>query len=514
MRKLPNSLLLTLFALIIVIGTVSAQDEMQFKVNQFTLSNGMTFLVVERHTSPVFSGFITVAVGSAYEKTGNIGTAHLLEHMMFKGSQNIGTTNYRAEKSLMVKEDSVWTLIDAANRQTQFIRLNNPEKLGAHEKQIAALKAFLDSLSKLSSQYVLQNEFDRIYTRNGAAEFNANTGYDRTNYYVSLPANRIELWFAMESDRLKYPAFREFFPERDVISEERRGSVENSADRKMMEQLIGASFIAHPYRLYWEWQSEVLNLSREDLADFFKTYYIPKRITVAVVGDIKTKEVKRLAKKYFANIPSGKEPDPIYTEEPPQPGERRVEVVFESSPEVMIGYHAVAFDSPDQAPFEVIGRLLSDGRTSRLYKSLVLDQQLCLDISIGTFPGSDLGDNYPDLFYITAYPKEGVSTIDVEKGIYAELDKLATTPVDEKELTKIKNRIDAEFVWGFYFNLGLADKLAVAQNMAQDWHYLWKYRTDLKVITPGKIMEVAKKYFTKENRTVATLIPKETGGAQ
>jgi len=200
----------------------TAQDSMQFPVNEFTLPNGMTFLVVERHTSPVFTGFITVAVGSAYEKTGNIGTAHLLEHMMFKGSQTVGTTDYPAESALMIKEDSVWAKIDEAGQQTRYIKLNHPDKLDVHLKYIDSLKVVLDSLAAQSSRYVLQNEFDRIYTRSGAREFNANTGYDRTQYYVSLPSNRLELWFNMESDRLKHPAFREFFPERDVVSEERR----------------------------------------------------------------------------------------------------------------------------------------------------------------------------------------------------------------------------------------------------------------------------------------------------
>ncbi len=495
-------------------GAASAQDQMQIPVQQFTLPNGMTFLVAERHTAPVFAGYISVAVGSAYEVRGDIGSAHLLEHMMFKGSQNIGTTNYPAEAILMAKEDSVWDKIDRARQDLIYIRLNQPEKVETQQKYIDSLKTVLDTLAAQSSQYVVQNEFDRIYTRNGAAEFNAMTGYDRTSYFVSLPSNRMELWFAMESDRMKHPAFREFFMERDVVSEERRLSVENNPESKLYEQLIGTAFIAHPYQIFWEWQSEENNLQRRDLADFFKTYYIPQRITVAVVGDVKLDDVKKMAEKYFGDIPAGPRPEPIYTVEPPQPGERRVDVEVEGSPAVDIAYHAVAFDSPEQAPFQIISRLLGDGRTSRLYKALVLDKQLCLDISVGAFPGSELGDNFPDIFIIFAYPKEGVTTADVEKGIYEELDKLGSTPVSDNELQKIKNRLDADFIWGFYSNLGLADRLATAQNQAHDWHYLLKMRNNLKAVTADDVMTVAKKYFTPENRTVATLIPKVTGGAQ
>ncbi len=495
-------------------GMAGAQDSMQFPVNEFTLANGMTLLVAERHTAPVFAGFLAVQVGSGYERTGNIGSAHLLEHMMFKGSQNIGTTNYKAESEIMAKEDSVYDIIDAARQETPFIKLNNPEKLEAHLKYIDDLKKILDSLTQLSSKYVVQNEFDQIYTRNGSAEFNAQTGFDLTTYFVSLPANRLDLWFAMESDRLEHPAFREFFPERDVVSEERRLSVENNSDSKMIEQLVGTAYIAHPYQVYWEWQSEENNLKRRDLDEFFKAYYIPQRITIAVVGDVKTEEVKKMAEKYFGGMVRGKNPDPIYTVEPDQPGERRVEVEYESSPAVFIAYHKTAFNEPDEPAFQVIKRLLGDGRTSRLYKSLVLDQQLCLDISADFYPGGQMGDLHPGLFVIYAYPKEGVSTADVEKGIYAELEKLASAPVDDKELTKIKNNIDANFIWGFHSNMGLASNLASAQSQAHDWHYLVKLRDNLKAVSPGNIMSTAKKYFTKENRTVATLVPKEKGATQ
>lgn len=510
MRKL----FLFIAVIISLYAIAAAQDAMQFPVTQDTLDNGLTVLVVERHTAPVFAGFIAVQVGSGYERTGNIGSAHLLEHMMFKGSQSIGTSDYQAESIIMAKEDSVYEIIDKARRETPYIKLNNPDKLDGHLKYIDSLKSNLDSLAQQSSQYVIQNEFDQIYTRNGSAEFNAQTGYDLTTYFVSLPANRLDLWFNMESDRLKHPAFREFFPERDVVSEERRLSVENNSDSKMMEQLIGTAYIAHPYQIYWEWQSEENNLKRSDLDQFFKSYYIPQRIAIAVVGDVKADEVKKMAEKYFGEMPRGTNPDPIYTVEPEQPGERRVEVVYEANPAVFIAYHKTAFNDREEPSFQVIKRLLGDGRTSRLYKSLVLDQQLCLDIAADFYPGNEMGDLHQGLFIIYAYPKEGVSTVDVEKAVYAELGKLASAPVEDRELTKIKNNIDANFIWGFHSNMGLARNLAEAQSQAHDWHYLVKLRDNLKAVSPGDIMSTAKKYFTKENRTVATLIPKEKGATQ
>ncbi|UCD95394.1 MAG: insulinase family protein [Candidatus Zixiibacteriota bacterium] len=509
MKTEARSIIIALILTMLSAASALSQGEMQFPVQEFRLENGMTFLVVERHTAPVFSGFISVAVGSAYEKTGSIGSAHLLEHMMFKGSQSIGTTDFEAERDIMAKEDSVWTRIEKAVRKTRYIKLNEPEKLEAHLKYIDDLHAILDSLAQAGSQYIVQNEFERIYTRHGATYFNARTGYDFTSYMVSLPANRLELWFAMESDRLKQPAFREFFKERNIVSEERRESVENVPEAKVFEQLIGTAFMAHPYYLFWEWQSEVNSLTRNDIQEFFDTYYISRRIVISVIGDVRLDEVKNLAEKYFGPIPAGEDPEPIYTVETKQPGERRLEVIYDATPMISIAYHKTAFDAPEEPAFSVIERLLGQGRTSRLYKALVLNKQLCSRVDVYTFPGSELGDIYPGVFCIDAYPKEGVSTEEVEAAIYEELERLAATPADENELLKIKNNIDAQFVWAAYRNLGLARYLATAQNLAKDWRYLIRFRDKLKAVTAEDVMNTAGKYFTTENRTVATLIPKK-----
>jgi predicted Zn-dependent peptidase len=191
-----------------------------------------------------------------------------------------------------------------------------------------------------------------------------------------------------------------------------------------------------------------------------------------------------------------------------------VTVKFDANPAVSIAYHNVAFDDPAQPAFEIISRLLSSGRTSRLNKALVIDKQLALQVSVSSYPWGDFGSEYPGILYIDAYPKEGVSTDQVEAAIYEELNRLATQPVDEKELTKVKNQIEAEFIWASYRNIGLAGYLATAQNLAKDWKYLYKLQDDLRNVTAEDIMKTAKMYFTPENRTVAVLVPKEKGGDQ
>ncbi len=510
--KVSKSICTAGLIVLLLAALAPAQSDLKIPVQEFKLANGLTFLVVERHTAPVFSGYISVGAGSADEKIGDIGTAHLFEHMMFKGSRDVGTTDYQAEQKIMDSEDSIWTRIDAARQQLRYTKIDDPEKVATQEKYISDLQTILDSLSKASSKYVVPNEFDGIYTRNGAAEFNAVTGYDFTRYFVSLPSNRLELWFAMESGRLLHPVLREFFPERNVVSEERRLSVENNADSKLFEQLIGTAFIAHPYQIFWEWQSEENNLSRSDLEEFHKTYYTPGNITIAVVGDVKLDDVKKLAEKYFGPMLEGPRPDPIYTREPEQQGERRVEQEFEANPAVFISYHMTAFDDPDEPVFRVLQRLLADGRTSRLYKSLVIDQQLCLDVSIDMFPGNQLGDVYPSVFNIYAYPNDGITTVQAEDAIYKELDSLATVPVDSLELQKIKNNIEADFIWSSYSNIGLAGYIAGADRLAGNWKFIETFRDDLDKVNADDIMRVAKQYFTKENRTVATLVPKKEGG--
>ncbi len=499
--------------LALAVAVAAGADDLQLSVEEFTLENGMTFLVVERHTAPVFSGYITVRAGSGNEKVGNIGTAHLLEHMMFKGSQEVGTTDWEAERRLMAEEDSIWARIDRAKRQTRYVRLNQPEQLDGHLHAIARLEAELDSVARESSRYVVQSEFDRIYSRNGAADFNASTGYDFTRYHVSLPANRLELWFNMEAGRMKGLALREFFPERAVVSEERRQSVETSPGNKLFEQLVGTALIAHPYQIYWEWQSEVNNLTRADIQGFFDTYYTPQRISVAIVGDVSVKRVRALAEKYFGDMRVSPDPEPIYTVEPEQTGERRVEVIFDAEPALSIAFPKTSFDEPDEATFNVIERLLGHGRTSRLYRALVLEQQICSDVSTYTFPWSTFGSLYREVFCIDAFPKEGITTGDVEQAIYAELEKLAKTPVAERELQKIKNQIDAEYIWDSYSNAGLAGNLANAHNLARDWQFMLTFRERLKGVTAEDIMRVAAEYLVKEHRTVAVLIPKGGEGS-
>lgn len=497
-------------ALLIAASAVSkpVTQEMTLPVREIKLDNGLVVLVVERHNAPVFSSYIVTGVGSANEKPGTIGAAHLLEHMLFKGTKTIGTNNYAAEQDLMDKQDSLWNRIDRARRDSRHIKLSSDSaEYSNHLAWIETLEALLDSLIADESKYVIKNEWEQIYSRRGAVGFNASTWYDFTDYIVSLPSNQLEVWFTMEADRMKNSVLREFYAERKVTLEERRLKIDNEGEGKLFEQFIATAFVAHPYQLMWEWKSDQGNLKRENLKAFHKTHYAPNHTVVALVGDVNFDEVKRLAEKHWADIERRADPDPIYTIEPEQLGERRVDVNFDASAVINIGFHKGAFDDSDEAAFAVMDRILADGRSSRLFKSLVINKQLCSNISTSAFPGAEQGDLYPNLYIIEAYPKQGVKSKTVEDAIYQELAKLAKETIDQRELKKAQNNIESEFIWAFYSNSGLAQMLARYQLTARDWRFMLKYQSAIAAVTTDMVQSAAAKYLTKQNRTVATLIP-------
>ncbi|MCI0526146.1 MAG: insulinase family protein, partial [Nitrospira sp.] len=353
------------------------------------------------------------------------------------------------------------------------------------------------------------NEIGELYDKHGGMGFNAGTSRDFTRYTVSLPSNRLPLWAAIESDRMANTVLREFYKERKVVLEERRLRVDNQPSGKLSEVFLATAFQAHPYGLPTiGWESDVASLTVAQTRDFFATYYTPQNAVLTIVGDIRPKELIKLLEDSFRKVSSRPLPALNITQEPEQTGERRVEVEFEANPLVMVGYHKPAIRTEDAYVFEVIDSLLSEGRTSRLYTTLVKEKQLALSISTGTdVPGA----HYPNLFVITAVPRLPHTTQGLEEAIYAELERLKKEPVEQRELTKIINQLDASLIRSLSTNSGLAAQLAYYEAVAGSWRYLLDARERVIKVTPDDVMRVAKKYFIKSNRTVATLVKKEKG---
>ena len=485
--------------------SAAAPSGLADRVIEHKMANGMTILMVERHQAPIVSINMTFGVGGVNEQVGQTGLAHLYEHMAFKGTSTVGTKNYEKEKPVLDELHRIGTELERRQRdlarRSADLPVDPAEKAALDELQ----KRFKD-LQEEAAQYVAGNEMALLYQRHGGVGLNASTGKDLTRYVINLPSNRLPLWAAIESDRMASPVLREFYKERGVVMEERRLRNEDSPTGLLYETFTSAAFRAHQYGVPTiGWESDILSLTPAATEDFFKTYYGPGRATIGIVGDIDPKEVVTLIENTFGKIPPAPPPPQIVTVEPPQRGERRVEVEFDAEPALAIGFHKPGLGHPDDYVFDVIDELLTDGPTSRLYSRLVKDTRLAASVnSDANYPGVRAAN----LFVLSATPLAPHSTAEVEAAILAELERLKKEPVSAKELERIINNLDADMVRALRSNSGLASQLALYQTVAGDWRYVLKSRDKIAAVTPADIQRVATQYFIKSNRTVATLVKK------
>lgn len=483
----------------------AASPSLAERVIEHKLANGLTILMVERHQTPVVSINITFAVGGINEQVGQTGLAHLYEHMAFKGTRLVGTTNYEKEKPILDELASVGTKLDQLQRDAAA------KSGGATVEERAAIESLQSRFLELqtrAAQYVVGNEMALLYQRHGGVGLNASTGKDVTRYMISLPSNRLPLWAAIESDRMANPVLREFYKERGVVMEERRLRNDDSPNGLLFETFTSTAFRAHSYGIPTiGWGSDILSLTPAATEAFFKAHYGPDQATIALVGDINPKETIALIEQTFGKIPAAPPPPPLVTVEPEQRGERRVEVEFDAEPALVIGYHKPGLGHPDDDVFDVIDAVLSDGLTSRLHQALVLEKRLAVSV------GSDAnhpGVRAPNLFIFTATPLAPHTTAEVEAAVYEEIERLKREPVASKELEKVLNNLDADLVRGLRSNSGLASQLALYQAVAGDWRYILTSRDKVAAVTAADVQRVATQYFTKSNRTVAVLVKKGT----
>lgn len=486
----------------------AASPSLADRVIEHKLANGLTVLMVERHQTPVVSINITFAVGGINEQVGQTGIAHFYEHMAFKGTRTVGTRDYEKEKPILDELAVVGTELEQRQRE-----LAAKSGGGTAEEQaaISSLQKRFAELQAQASQYVVGNELALLYQRHGGVGFNASTGKDLTRYTISLPANRLPLWAAIESDRMAHPVFREFYKERGVVMEERRLRNDDSPSGLLFETFTSAAFRAHGYGVPTiGWESDILSLTPAETETFFKAHYGPNRATIALVGDFNSKDVIALIEQTFGKIPASPPSPARMPVEPEQRGERRVEVEFDAEPSLVIGYHKPGLGHPDDDVFDVIDAILSDGLTSRLHRKLVREQRLAASV------GSDAnhpGVRAPNLFIITASPLAPHTTAELETAIYEELERLKREPVSSQELERVINNLDADLVRALRSNSGLASQLAMYQAVAGDWRYVLQSRDKVAAVTAADVQRVAARYFTKSNRTVGVLVKKSQNKA-
>jgi predicted Zn-dependent peptidase len=487
LRLLVLTAFLTAFA--------AAQDVASFekRITIKKLPNGLTLIICERPEAPVFSFFTLVDAGSAQDPMDKTGLAHMFEHMAFKGTDTIGTTNYAAEKIALEKVEETYASYIA----------ERDKRVGRDDARLKQLeKAWKDAITA-ADKYVVPNQFGKIIEQSGGQDLNASTDYDETTYHYSLPVNRLELWAYIESERFLHPVLREFYKERNVVIEERRLRTDSNPIGRLLEQFNATAFEAHPYhRPTVGWMSDLNSFSATDAKKFFNEYYLPANMVVAVAGDVKASQALPILEKYFGRLPPGHKPDEPTTTEPPQNSERRVELLEKTQPLYLEGYHRPDYMAKNDAVYDAITDLMSEGRTSRLYRALVRDKKIA-SFSAG-FSGLP-GIKYPHLFAFYAFPLPGHTTQEVGDAIHAEIERLKKEDISDDELKMIKTRAKANLLRGLADNEGLAAQLATYQTRYGDWRELFRSVDRIDKVTKADIRRVANDTFYDTNRTVGVI---------
>ena len=472
-----------------------AQDLKSFeqRITTKVLPNGLTIIICERPEAPVFSYATFIDAGDVNDPSGESGLAHMFEHLAFKGTSQIGTTDYAAEKAALDR-------VEAANNALEAER-RNPR--GSDPAKLKELQAAFDEAQAAAEKYVIPNQFTDVAERNGAHNLNAETGLDQTMYFWSMPENRLELWAWLESSRLTDTVPREFYKERNVVLEERRMRTDSNPQGRLFEQLLATAYVAHNYgRSGVGWPSEVSQITATEAMAFHRKYYVGSNIVISVVGDVKASEAMPILEKYFSKVPGGPKPLDMTTQEPKQFAEKSLVIKDPSQPIYVEAYHRPSYRSPDDAVYDAISDIMSNGRVSRLYRSLVRDQQIAA-VAEGASPYP--GDKYPSLFLFAAAPLPGHTSAEMATAIHKEVDKLKSTDVTDAELAMYKTRARADLLRGLADNQGLANALAEYQTRYGDWRELFRQLERVDKVTKADIRRVANQVFVPSNRTSAEI---------
>lgn len=471
---------------------------------EYTLDNGMKFLLMPRDEQPniITAGWIA-PVGSANERPGITGVSHLLEHLLFKGTDSIGTSDPELDEQYREQLTEIRERMRAYTLDVQYARMyngeiDNPWEPANDTDELREMRAEMSALQDKQAEITIKNEFDSIYTGNGASGMNAGTSNDFTVFYINLPSNKLELWSWMESDRLLDPSYRELDAERFVVIEERRQRLEATATGKLDEQFDSMFWVASPYN--WPvigWMSDLMAYTEGEIKEYFETYYQPANLTGVIVGDFEVEEAKQLVDSYFGRIPN-KRPKaaPLVTHSVPLLGELRFAGECDCQDQVEVRYRSVPFGHPDEAVFDVIADLMN-GRTGRLYKSLIEEDSIAAQASAG-----NRAMRYAGSFSFSALPKGDAELADLEAAWYEELDKLKTELVSERELQKVKNQAAADNFRGLQDNSSLFFQLAITEAYG-GYDYLNEYPKRIASVTPKDIQRVAKEYFEEHERAVS-----------
>jgi len=498
-RRLPCLALLIAFA-----ASTFAQDLASFEKNVTvkTLPNGITVVLYRRPEAPVFSFFTLVDAGSAQDPLHKTGLAHMMEHMAFKGTPDIGTTDYAKERVALQKVEDAFAAYEA----------ERIKRVGQDPQKLKQLQAAWQAAIKDADQYVIKNQFGEIVESHGGVGLNAFTSYDETGYMYSLPSNQVELWAALESDRFTNPVMREFYKERSVVMEERRMSTDSRPTGRLVEQFLGTAFMANPYhRPTIGYASDLQSFSATDALEFFHKNYVPSNMVIGLTGDLDPTKVMPIIEEYFGRIPTAPKPQELTTTEPPQNSLRQVSLHDPAQPFYLEGYHRPSYLDQDDAVYDAITDLMSNGRVSRLYRALVRDQKIAAYAAgFSGWPGT----KYAHLFAFYGIPLPGHTNEELRKAIHQQIELLKTTDVSDDELAMFKTRAKADLIRSLASNEGLAQALATYQTRYGDWREMFRYLDRVDKVSKADIRRVANKVFQETNRSEGEILTAQQPSAE
>jgi predicted Zn-dependent peptidase len=416
--------------------------------------------------------------------------------MAFKGTKVVGTKDYEAERKIQEEMD---VLYDQVKREKA--------KASPDAAKIKEMEEKFEALRKKEKEYVVNNEYFDMMMKEGDRGVNAYTSNDATQYINSLPANRIEYWMAMTSDRFLNPVFREFYKEKDVVMEERRLGLETQPIGKLLEDFFSVAFKAHPYHHdVVGHMSDLQAITRKDVGDYFGKFYGPSNLTVGIVGDVKPEEVFKLAELYFERIPSGPKPEPVRTVEPEQWGERHAKVEAKSQPILIVGYHRPDARHKDNAALEALANIIGQGRSSRLYELLVKNKKVAVQASsFNGFPS----DKFSNLIAFIAVSSAGHTSAECLEMIDQEIEKIKKESVTAEELTKFKRSSIKAILSQMKSNSNMAAQLTYADVVLGDWKLTFDQVEEIKAITAEDVKRVAETYLVKKHRTIGEIVPEK-----
>lgn len=489
-------------ALLTLAGFAAAAGTLTLDVQEHVLGNGMKILMIPRPGVPRVVCHVYYKVGSINERPGITGIAHVHEHMMFKGTRVMGVTDF-------AKDAETDRAIDAL--MGQIYREKYWKADGGDAARIAQWQKDVDELVQAEKAFIIKDDLWTQYMKNGGTGLNASTGNENTGYYVTLPSNKVELQMLLESDRMANAYFREFYSEKDVVMEERRLS-ENRPGYLFSEQVTAAFYAASPY--HWGvigWMDDLRKMTKQDMVDFHNAYYVPNNAVAIYVGDFEPARIVALAEQYFGRIPKGPDVEPIRTAEPPQYGEKRMYGEGPAPTSLQIMFHVPPEGHADAAPLAVLADALGaggfggmrfgggGGGTGRLYKLLVRDKQMAVSASAFSRP-----QWYVGAFQLSATPRidKNVQPEDLEKELWAEMEKIKTDGLTAEEIQKAKNRSEANFLRSLQSTMGLASRVGRAA-LHRGWRSILTDLDALKAVTNDDVKRVAAAYFVKDNSLTA-----------